>query len=40
MAMKFWVRTVPTVILMENVAEVKSVMGFKMEELNEMTSEL
>jgi hypothetical protein len=40
MAMKFKVRTVPTVILMENDAEVKRVMGFKMEELNEMTSEL
>ena len=40
MAMKFRVRTVPTVILMENDAEVKRVMGFKMEELNEMTSEL
>lgn len=40
MAMKFKVRTVPTVILMENNAEVKRVMGFKMEELNEMTSEL
>ena len=40
MAMKFKVRTVPTVILMENDAEVKRVMGFKMEELNEMTLEL
>lgn len=40
MAMKFKVRTVPTVILMENDAEVKRVMGFKMEELNEMTSKL
>ena len=40
MAMKFMVRTVPTVILMENDAEVKRVMGFKMEELNEMASEL
>ena len=40
MAMKFKVRTVPTVILMENDAEVKRVMGFKMEELNEMASEL
>lgn len=40
MAMKFRVRTVPTVILMENDAEVKRVMGFKMEELNEMTSKL
>jgi len=40
MAMKFRVRTVPTVILMENDAEVKRVMGFKMEELNEMASEL
>ena len=40
MAMKFKVRTVPTEILMENDAEVKRVMGFKMEELNEMTSEL
>ena len=40
MAMKFRVRTVPTVILMENDAEVKRVMGFKMEELNEMTLEL
>ena len=40
MAMKFKVRTVPTVILMENDAEVKRVMGFKMEELNAMTSEL
>ena len=40
MAMKFKVRTVPTVILMENDTEVKRVMGFKMEELNEMTSEL
>lgn len=40
MAMKFKVRTVPTVILMENDAEIKRVMGFKMEELNEMTSEL
>ena len=40
MAMKFKVRTVPTVILMENNAEVKRVMGFKMEELNEMTSVL
>ena len=39
-AMKFKVRTVPTVILMENDAEVKRVMGFKMEELNEMTLEL
>ena len=39
MAMKFRVRTVPTVILMENDAEVKRVMGFKMEELNEMASE-
>ena len=40
MAMKFRVRTVPTVILMENDAEVKRVMGFKMEELNEMALEL
>ena len=40
MAMKFRVRTVPTVILMENDSEVKRVMGFKMEELNEMASEL
>ena len=40
MAMKFRVRTVPTVILMENDAEVKRVMGFKMEELNEMASAL
>ena len=40
MAMKFRVRTVPTVILMENDAEVKRVMGFKMEELNEMAPEL
>ena len=40
MALKFRVRTVPTVILMENDAEVKRVMGFKMEELNEMASEL
>lgn len=36
MAMKFKVRTVPTVILLENDIEVKRTMGYKIEELNEI----
>lgn len=40
MAMKFKVRTVPTVVLVENDVEVKRSMGFKVEELNEIINSL
>ncbi len=41
MAMKFKVRTVPTVILVDDKNnEIKRTMGFKIEELNEIISML
>ena len=40
MAMKFRVRTVPTVILVDGEEEIKRTMGFKIEELNEIISML
>lgn len=40
MAMKFRVRTVPTVILVDGEEEIKRTMGFKLEELNEIISML
>ena len=40
MAMKFRVRTVPTVILVDEEEEIKRTMGFKLEELNEIISML
>ncbi len=40
MAMKFKVRTVPTVILVDGEEEIKRTMGFKLEELNEIISML
>lgn len=40
MAMKFKVRTVPTVILVDGEEEIKRTMGFKIEELNEIISML
>lgn len=36
MAVKFKVRTVPTVILLEDDVEVKRTMGHKLDELNEI----
>ena len=40
MAMKFRVRTVPTVIFVDGEEEIKRTMGFKLEELNEIISML
>ena len=40
MAMKFRVRTVPTVILVDGEEDIKRTMGVKLEELNEIISML
>lgn len=40
MAMKFRVRSVPTVLLLDDEVEVKRTMGFKIEELNEIINML
>ena len=40
MAMKYRVRTVPTVVLVDGETEIKRSMGFKVEELNEILEEL
>ena len=39
MAMKYRVRTVPTVVLVDGETEIKRSMGFKVEELNELLAE-
>ncbi len=38
LAMKYRVRSVPTVVLLENDEEVKRVIGYKIEELNEVVN--